>query len=440
MNSYYSHTFSALGTTPITWSIAEGATLPTGLTLSSTGTLSGTPTKTGQYEFSIKASNLGGTDTESFSLLIASDPAILTETISTASIGYYGFSFEGIGSGNLTWSIEKGELPGNLQLTSYGYLYGYLSPFDEGEHKFTVKLESSKGSTKKEFTLLVGNPVYIIEDCLPSGVIGEEYNYPLEAIGTGPFVWSIEEGSSLPDGLTLTSNGTLKGTPTGEGYFYFSVRVSNAINSTSEELILYIGSKSDSDIKIKTKKIPVAIFGEPYNCQLEADGTKPITWTGDISFIRGLMVSESGLISGTPVRDFSGHSGSRTYAVFTASNSELKNGIAGDFYYESFYAYGDEEAPIYSGDINPEGWGWQNPVTYSITAGKLPEGLSLDVFGKLAGTPANPGKYNFTVQASVGGASSTKDFTLTIGSGAPSMQTAISLSLGKFLLVSFQTD
>ena len=444
INSPYSHTFSAFGTEPITWNVAEGSSLPTGLTLSSTGTLSGTPTKAGQYEFSIKTSNIGGTDTESFSLLVASDPAILTETLSTASIGSYGFSFEGIGSGNLTWSIEDGKLPGNLQLSSYGYLGGYLSQFDEGRHKFTVKLESSKGSATKEFTLLVGNYPRIMEKYLPGGIVGEEYNYSLKALGTGPFTWSLEEGSSLPDGLTLSSNGTLKGTPTSEGDFWFTVRVSNAISYTSEELALFVRSKSSSDIKITTKKIPTAIFGEPFSYQLEADGTKPIKWEGDVSFIRGLTVSESGLISGTPLRDFDTHTGSLTYVTFTASNStgsaertiaveadvkpiistsELSSGTVGNFYYETFYAYEDLDAPIYSGDVSPERWGWVNPVTWTITAGKIPEGLSLDVFGHLAGTPTNPGKYNFTVQASVSGVSSTKDFTLTIGSGAPSITT-----------------
>lgn len=51
----YTASLSAMasgGTTPYTWAVTSG-TLPTGLTLSPTGTLSGTPTATGNFTFSV---------------------------------------------------------------------------------------------------------------------------------------------------------------------------------------------------------------------------------------------------------------------------------------------------------------------------------------------------------------------------------------------------
>lgn len=54
--AYSTYSFSASGTTPITFTQANG-TLPPGLTLASNGVLSGTPTTPGTYTFTVTASN-----------------------------------------------------------------------------------------------------------------------------------------------------------------------------------------------------------------------------------------------------------------------------------------------------------------------------------------------------------------------------------------------
>jgi uncharacterized protein (TIGR03437 family) len=57
IGSPYSLTFAASGgTPPYTWSLAQGA-LPPGLTLNSAGAISGTPTTSGTYGFTVKASD-----------------------------------------------------------------------------------------------------------------------------------------------------------------------------------------------------------------------------------------------------------------------------------------------------------------------------------------------------------------------------------------------
>jgi hypothetical protein len=52
----YQVTLAASGTNPIAWSVTAG-TLPSGLTLSASGALSGTPTTAGSYSFTVKATN-----------------------------------------------------------------------------------------------------------------------------------------------------------------------------------------------------------------------------------------------------------------------------------------------------------------------------------------------------------------------------------------------
>ena len=66
----YSHTLTAIGAAPITWSIDEGA-LPAGLSLNEkTGEIRGIPTAEGTAEFTVKAENSEGSDTRALSITV----------------------------------------------------------------------------------------------------------------------------------------------------------------------------------------------------------------------------------------------------------------------------------------------------------------------------------------------------------------------------------
>ena len=73
MNTPYSRiNLNAQGTAPITWSVAEGS-LPAGLTLTANGYILGTPTESGIFMFTLRASNGAGQDSKTFTVNIASD-------------------------------------------------------------------------------------------------------------------------------------------------------------------------------------------------------------------------------------------------------------------------------------------------------------------------------------------------------------------------------
>jgi len=67
----YNATLAATGTAPITWGIDSGS-LPTGLTLSTDGVISGTPTTTGTANFTVKAVNSVGEATKALSITVKS--------------------------------------------------------------------------------------------------------------------------------------------------------------------------------------------------------------------------------------------------------------------------------------------------------------------------------------------------------------------------------
>ncbi len=69
---------------------------------------------------------------------------------------------------------------------------------------------------------------------LATGQVGVNYgaggNSAFSASGgTAPYAWSLAPNSAgLPPGLFLSSNGTLSGTPTSDGTFDFTIRLTDA--------------------------------------------------------------------------------------------------------------------------------------------------------------------------------------------------------------------
>ena len=81
----YSQTLAATGTNPITWGI-EAGTLPDGLTLVG-DTIKGTPSKAGDFKFTVKATNGGGSDTKELTIKIADAEAAKYHNVTLTDAG-----------------------------------------------------------------------------------------------------------------------------------------------------------------------------------------------------------------------------------------------------------------------------------------------------------------------------------------------------------------
>ena len=81
----YSQTLAATGTNPITWGIETG-TLPDGLTLVG-DTIKGTPSKAGDFKFTVKATNGGGSDTKELTIKIADAEAAKYHNVTLTGAG-----------------------------------------------------------------------------------------------------------------------------------------------------------------------------------------------------------------------------------------------------------------------------------------------------------------------------------------------------------------
>ena len=108
----YSEALQATGYPAPTWSKASG-NLPDGFALSSEGKITGTPTKSGTFSFTVKATNASGSDTKELAIKVTSNITGLTVTPSTATVKktktqQFTANVTGTGTGEVgvTWSVS----------------------------------------------------------------------------------------------------------------------------------------------------------------------------------------------------------------------------------------------------------------------------------------------------------------------------------------------
>jgi len=93
---------------------------------------------------------------------------------------------------------------------------------------------------------------------LPNGTSGVSYSTTLAATGGTPsYTWALISGA-LPTGLTLSSNGTITGTPSSTGTFNFTVRVTDSISTmVTRQLAMTVVSGSGTSQTLKLEYIRV---------------------------------------------------------------------------------------------------------------------------------------------------------------------------------------
>ncbi len=239
--SAYSQTVSASGgTAGYTFLLTAGA-LPAGMTLSSGGAVSGTPTASGPFSFTIGArdSSTGTgpyTGVRTYSGTVAAPVLNLLPTSlpngAVAAAYNQAFSTTG-GTTPYTYAITAGALPAGLSLSPAGALAG--TPTTGGTFNFTVtSTDSTTGasshSTSRGYSLTIAAPtVTVSPPTLPNGTVASAYSQTLTASGgTASYSFALSPGGALPNGLSLSAAGVLSGTPTTGGSFNFSVTATDS--------------------------------------------------------------------------------------------------------------------------------------------------------------------------------------------------------------------
>ena len=456
----YSQTVAATGGAGmLTLSITGAGTLPAGLTMSSGGAITGTPTgPNGTASFTVKVtdSSVGSTgpqsNTQALSILInlPPPPSITTTSLPNATEGT-AYNQTVAATGGLTpytFTISSASgLPAGLSMDTSGHITGTPTG-PNGTSNFTVKVTDSsnpKQSATQNLSITVNlpPPPSITTATLPAGVEGAAYNQTLAATGgVPPYTFAVTTGA-LPAGLTMDTSGHITGTPAGpNGSTSFTVTVtdkSNPPQTGSKGLSITINLPPAPTIAPTT--LPNGNVGTPYSQTLTVSGgLGPFTWIVSSGTLpAGLTLTTNSptttaKISGTPTT-------AQSSVAFTISVTDTSNPPQVGM--QAYTVTINPPAPLaitttslpngafnmaYSTTINATGG--IAPYTFSLdpTSGPLPAGLSftndaVNNQGKISGTPTTAGMFTNIIvdvhDSQVPTAATAKaTFTLTITASA----------------------
>ena len=219
------------GATPFTYSVTGGA-LPSGLALSSSGLLSGTPTQIGSYTFTVAAVDLNGcSSSQVYSLTVGCGTInIVTTSFSAGTVGVAYSQQMAVtgGTAPLQYFVTDGSLPAGLALSASGLLSG--TPLAVGQSTFTVAVIDAQGCiASRQYTMTIQcSGLTILPAALPDAKTGVAYSQQLSfPTGKAPFTLTRIAGA-FPAGISVDSNGILGGTPTQKGIFNFTLNVVDA--------------------------------------------------------------------------------------------------------------------------------------------------------------------------------------------------------------------
>lgn len=314
----YNQTLAAIGgTTPYTWSVSVGA-LPTGLSLNaSTGAITGTPSATGTTAFTVKVTDAAAKiATQPLSITVVSSiPTLSIVTTSPMPAGNVGipYSQSVSATGGLppyAWSLNSGSLPTGLSLNaSTGAITG--TPSTAGTFTFQAKVTDSQPVTALQSLSITINPTVatltITSLLLQNAILETPYTVALSAEGgTAPYVWTIQSGA-VPSGMTINSiTGIIAGLPNLLETSSFTIQCVDSAPGTPQLATapLSITVIAEALQMSSQSPLPDAIVNTPYGFQFHAfGGVGSLTWEvigGNLP--AGLMLSSSGLISGTPTQ------------------------------------------------------------------------------------------------------------------------------------------
>ena len=307
------------------WSLASGS-LPVGMTVSSSGILSGTPSTPGSYTASVTAVDRLGQIAASNSFAINVEGVYSVTAPANAAIALGATpstSFApivGNGYGSLTYALASGTPPTGLTFdTSTGEFTGVAT--QNGVFAFTVTATDSLGAsaTTSSYSLTVADGISVASlPAITDYDVGAPVNAapPTVSNAYGAVTWSVY-GGTLPIGLTLDpTTGIISGTPTTvRNGAYYGLQVTDGYGTivSAGTTHFYVNSAlslgSIGNV-VAHAGVTVSVVGNPSN------GTNPVSWTLNGSPPAGMTFNSStGTLSGAPTAGATSLSMTATDAV-----------------------------------------------------------------------------------------------------------------------------
>lgn len=453
-STYTSTTLTATGGNggSYTWSCVPSgcAALPSGLSLSSGGEISGKPAtgSAGTYSVTVQATD-SASNSGAATLSITIKAGITIDSI-TLPTGYAGSSYPPTGgsstmsatggTGTYTWSLAAASgssVPSGLSInSSSGLISGTLATGSAGTYSVVVTATDTASNTASvTLPITIGAGVSVTDLTLANAYPATAYTSSAFTAsggsGTG-YAWSLAaaSGSSVPSGFAIgSSSGILAATsPVNSG----TSNLSYSLVVTATDSLGNTGSRTvtltiEAPIAITPTTLPSGTVEVEYSTQLAASGGSGSfsTWqvtTGASALSASpynLSLSTSGLLTGTPTSAAAGQTVSFTVQVTDSESHTATAGYSITFYNglaitTTSMAAGNVGSS-YSQTLNAGG-GSGSGYKWTTTSSDLSSyGLNLSETGVVSGTPTAPGTASFTAKVTDSSSNSTtQSLTITI--------------------------
>jgi hypothetical protein len=312
----------------VTMSVTGGS-LPPGLSLSSSGLISGTPSQAGSWQFYITEKDHSGVSwcqdnqdsSRQFFIAIDSNLRITTNDIpQTASVGQaYTATLQAqlvtslnppSGStpdpATLTWTVLNygTGLPPGLTLAN-GVIGG--TPTTEGAYTFRIQASLNGMSNFQTYSLTIRQPLTVTASkplaVSPAPTLwetGVPFSANLTASGgNGTYTYALADGT-LPAGLALAADGMISGTPTVAGVSRATIRVTDGEGRTLDYAASFGVTRR---LAVSTRLLKPGKVGRLYRARLATTGgLPPKTWRAVGGRLpRGVKLDRQlGVLSGVP--------------------------------------------------------------------------------------------------------------------------------------------
>ena len=440
------------GTWPMIWSIGSGD-VPFRINVNKdSGVLRFVPTKAGTFKFPVKVSNDAGTDSAEFTLRVkaAKAPSIAKTNLGAATLGRnyasysvtnsYGLNYEhkvnttvtAEGTRPVSWEVKglpKGlafnEMADPSDNVSISKVEIYGTPEESGDFTLTFTASNVMGASSIDIPFKVEDNVpNFIDDggmfSMKGLEINTEFSYPVLVEGSAPI--SFDVSGDLPEGTHIRyedSTPIFYGKATKTGHYHFTISAENSRGKSK--------NNADFDIHviepsaIITHILPDAVTGVSYDAKINLRSNVKMSWTVNANSSLHMKISQSGDLTGLPEK--AGHFAVKVKAESPDINASFENNYA--LTVRAVPAIKTSSLP--DGKINTEytsttlSADGTAPITWSVSEGLMPEGLTLSQNGYVYGTPKESGSYVFTVRAGNKAGHDTKTFTVSIAakSSAP---------------------
>jgi large repetitive protein len=427
------------GTSPVTFALAPGSTLPQGLELyspySSAYRIRGTPTASGSYQFHII-----GTDSSTpqrvedhlYSLRVVPPGTALGFVTATlpAATRYAPYApVPVVIGGTQPYHFNLGSSwPAGVGVDFNGSLVASSVTQAPGVITFTVVVTDSASppaTIQREFTLTVNPGLQVRSDILAGAAVGQAWTNQVSALGgAAPYTFAVTSGG-LPPGLTLNSaTGLISGTPTLGGEYTFRITATDSGGVWGySEFSLFV---SFPTFTVSPASWPPAYAGVPYSLTFTATGgTAPYVFTIERGEQAppGLALSSQGVLTGTPTTG--GNPSFHMRITDCAGNFNILS-IGVDVYDIVPQTLPDATLnTAYSQQFFTQGF---NYSSMALVSGALPAGVqfvSVPMSGSpprisIQGTPTQSGSFTFRILASgPAGQQVSRTYTLRVSLPAP---------------------